>query len=304
MRVKNRSCPAVFHFFPSGFEERPCHHKIATVFSTTYFANPAHSAALVSLFPKLFILPPKKSLQFFIPTIGRSCDFTNLTRRPTCGRRSPSLRAIAWLQVFFFLSVFCPELLIFSFSFFLSRSSPFFLFSAIPLSSYFSFSDFFLVKKKKKNVTTNLTMLFCRSILFLIDYLYYHPRFLFVFYPFSFSFVLFFRFFFFFSFFSFRIARLEVERLFRARKLMLVIATGTLAMGIHMPCKTVIFAGDTVHLTPVQYLQVFPFAFFFVSFLVPLRIVQFIVRGGRKLMLVIASGALAMAYTAVQTCYF
>eukprot|EP00026_Physarum_polycephalum_P001099 Phypoly_transcript_01100.p1 GENE.Phypoly_transcript_01100~~Phypoly_transcript_01100.p1 ORF type:complete len:1219 (+),score=213.47 Phypoly_transcript_01100:368-3658(+) len=49
--------------------------------------------------------------------------------------------------------------------------------------------------------------------------------------------------------------RLEVERLFRARKLMLVIATGTLAMGIHMPCKTVIFAGDTVHLTTLQYLQ-------------------------------------------------
>ena len=33
-------------------------------------------------------------------------------------------------------------------------------------------------------------------------------------------------------------------------------ATGTLALGIHMPCKTVVFAGDSLYLNSVQYRQV------------------------------------------------
>eukprot|EP00742_Colponemidia_sp_Colp-10_P008899 GILJ01009669.1.p1 GENE.GILJ01009669.1~~GILJ01009669.1.p1 ORF type:complete len:1596 (+),score=195.01 GILJ01009669.1:607-4788(+) len=49
--------------------------------------------------------------------------------------------------------------------------------------------------------------------------------------------------------------RLEVERLFRSQKLKLIIATGTLGVGLHMPCKSVVFAGYSPHLTAVQYFQ-------------------------------------------------
>lgn len=41
--------------------------------------------------------------------------------------------------------------------------------------------------------------------------------------------------------------RQVVEILFRKRFLRVVIATGTLALGIDMPCKTVVFAGDSVY---------------------------------------------------------
>eukprot|EP00040_Diaphanoeca_grandis_P011679 m.59910 g.59910 ORF g.59910 m.59910 type:complete len:2071 (+) comp22778_c0_seq1:137-6349(+) len=46
-----------------------------------------------------------------------------------------------------------------------------------------------------------------------------------------------------------------VERLFRLRKLKVVIATSTLALGINMPCKTVVMAGDEPHLNAMEYHQ-------------------------------------------------
>ncbi|CAJ2502285.1 Uu.00g096790.m01.CDS01 [Anthostomella pinea] len=49
--------------------------------------------------------------------------------------------------------------------------------------------------------------------------------------------------------------RQVVEMLFRKGFLTVVIATGTLALGISMPCKTVVFFGDSTYLTALNYRQ-------------------------------------------------
>lgn len=49
--------------------------------------------------------------------------------------------------------------------------------------------------------------------------------------------------------------RQVVEMLFRKGYLRVVIATGTLALGINMPCATVIFSGDSIFLTALNYRQ-------------------------------------------------
>ena len=49
--------------------------------------------------------------------------------------------------------------------------------------------------------------------------------------------------------------RQVVEILFRKGYLRVVIATGTLALGINMPCATVVFSGDSIFLTALNYRQ-------------------------------------------------
>ena len=46
-----------------------------------------------------------------------------------------------------------------------------------------------------------------------------------------------------------------VETLFRAKHLKVVVATQTLALGINMPARSVVFCGDSKLLTPLQYRQ-------------------------------------------------
>lgn len=52
-----------------------------------------------------------------------------------------------------------------------------------------------------------------------------------------------------------RVYRQTVEMLFRRGYLCVVFATGTLALGINMPCVTTVFCGDSVFLTALEYRQ-------------------------------------------------
>jgi predicted RNA-binding Zn-ribbon protein involved in translation (DUF1610 family) len=47
----------------------------------------------------------------------------------------------------------------------------------------------------------------------------------------------------------------EVERLFRMKMIPIIFSTTTLALGVNMPCKTVVIAGSSVFLTPAQFYQ-------------------------------------------------
>ena len=49
--------------------------------------------------------------------------------------------------------------------------------------------------------------------------------------------------------------RKRIEQLFRSKKLGIIFATGTLAFGINMPCKTVVFAGDSRYFSTMIYHQ-------------------------------------------------
>uniref|UniRef100_A0A6A7G030 ATP-dependent RNA helicase DDX60 isoform X1 n=2 Tax=Hirondellea gigas TaxID=1518452 RepID=A0A6A7G030_9CRUS len=46
-----------------------------------------------------------------------------------------------------------------------------------------------------------------------------------------------------------------VEAMFRARHLKVVVTTETLSLGVNMPCRTTVFAGDSPKLTPLRYRQ-------------------------------------------------
>ncbi|MES1921564.1 hypothetical protein MHBO_003097 [Bonamia ostreae] len=46
-----------------------------------------------------------------------------------------------------------------------------------------------------------------------------------------------------------------VEVLFRAKHIKVVLTVGTLALGVNMPCRTAVFAGDSSELTPLRYRQ-------------------------------------------------
>lgn len=47
----------------------------------------------------------------------------------------------------------------------------------------------------------------------------------------------------------------SVEMLFRCGYLRIVVSTETLAYGINMPCRTVVFAQDSISLNSIQYQQ-------------------------------------------------
>ena len=49
--------------------------------------------------------------------------------------------------------------------------------------------------------------------------------------------------------------RIAVESMLRKKFLNVVVATSTLAVGVHVPCKTVVIAGDEIYLTPLTYRQ-------------------------------------------------
>ena len=49
--------------------------------------------------------------------------------------------------------------------------------------------------------------------------------------------------------------RRAVEMLFRSRNIQVVVATATLSLGINMPCRTVVFAGDDQYLDALSYRQ-------------------------------------------------
>ena len=49
--------------------------------------------------------------------------------------------------------------------------------------------------------------------------------------------------------------RMAVESMLQMKFLNVVVATTTLAVGIHVPCKTVVIAGDEIYLTPLTYRQ-------------------------------------------------
>ena len=49
--------------------------------------------------------------------------------------------------------------------------------------------------------------------------------------------------------------RRAIEMLFRSRNIQVVVATATLSLGINMPCKTVVFAGDDQYLDALSYRQ-------------------------------------------------